>query len=259
MDSDPRPLTTIRRAFEVLDLLQEMNEAGPTELAKRMDIPSSTVYDYLRTLHETGYVVRDAGSYRLSPRIYTMAGRMKYRDRLFLIAKPEMKRIATDTNELVGVTIEYDGKGLILHQEEGDQALSLGTYPGAMTPLHTNAAGKVILAYSPSDEVEQLLGQQLAQRTENTITDAPTLRSELEAIREREYAVDWDEQVVGMGMIAVPIRINENLHGTLNIVAPTGRIRSESYQKELLEKLREADDRISINYRYDRSGNMRNE
>lgn len=72
----------------------------------------------------------------------------------------------------------------------------------------------------------------------------------MEAIRNREYAVDWDEQVVGIGMIAVSIRINGNLHGTLNIVAPTGRIRNESYQTELLEKLREVNDEITINYQY---------
>lgn len=129
------------------------------------------MYDYLRTLHETGYVVRDTGRYQLRPRIYTIAGRIRYRDRLFLIAKPEMKYLVADTSELVGHTIKYDGKGLILYQEEGEQALSLGTYPGVMTPLHTNAAGKVILAYSSADEVERLLGQLLAQRMQNTITD----------------------------------------------------------------------------------------
>lgn len=258
MSDDPRSLTTIHRAFEVLDVLQETNGAGPTELAKRMDLPSSTMYDYLRTLHETGYVTRENGEYQLSPRLYTIAGRMKHRDRLFQTAKPEMKRVANDTNELVGLTIEHDGKGLILHQEEGPQALNLGTYPGAMTPLHTHASGKVILAYLPDDEAEELIHDEpLVQRTERTVTDPDALWAERERIRERGYALDWDEQVIGMGMIAVPILIDEELHGTLGIVAPTGRVQNESYQEELRQKIEESVNRIAINYQYGGSGTPR--
>jgi len=258
MDDESRPLTTIRRTFEVMELLQDVGPSGPTALAEHMDLPTSTVYDYLRTLTELGYLVRDSGSYRLSPRIYTMAGRMKYRDRLFLTAKPEMKRVASDRGELVGLTVEYDGKGLILHQEAGGQALSLGTYPGAIVPLHTHASGKVILAEMDDDELDEFLAShELEARTERTVTDPERLRAELETVRERDYAVDWDEQVVGMGMLAVPIRIDGVLHGTLNVVAPSGRMRSESYQSELLETLREANDRITINYQYGESGQPR--
>ncbi|WP_336023798.1 IclR family transcriptional regulator [Halobellus salinisoli] len=251
MPNDRTSLTTVARAFEIVDLLWELDGAGPSEVAARLDLPDSTVYDYLRSLSETRYVTRDNGEYRLSSYFLTIGGKMKYRNRLYQVAKPEMKRVVAETDELVGLTIENDGRAVVYHQEEGRQALSLGTYSGAATPLHTVATGKAILAYLPDDRVEEILDEHsLEQRTDQTITDLDVLARELEEIRETGYAVDWDEQVVGMGMAAVPILIDEQVLGSFGIVVPTGRIRDPTYQEEILQKLQEMTNKVTINYQY---------
>ncbi|MFB6090076.1 MAG: IclR family transcriptional regulator [Halobellus sp.] len=251
MPTDRTSLTTVTRAFEVLDLLWELDGAGPSELATRMDLPDSTVYDYLRSLSETRYVTREDGEYRLSSYFLTIGGKMKHRNRLFQVAKPEMKRVVSETDELVGLTIENDGRAVVYHQEEGRQALSLGTYTGAATPMHTVATGKAILAYLPEERVDEIIAERgLEQRTEHSITDPDELKAELAQIREDGHAVDWNEQVVGMGMAAVPILVEDGVLGSFGIVVPTGRIRDESYQEELLQKLREMANTVTINYQY---------
>lgn len=251
MDEDPPTLSTIQRAFEMLDLLWELDGAGPTELAEQLDLPNSTVYDYLRTLSETKYVTRENGEYRLSTYFLTIGGEMKHRNRLFQVAKPEMKRVAAKTEELVGLTIENGGVGVVFHQEEGQQALSVGTYPGAAHPLHTIATGKVILAYLPDERVEEIISRRgLEQRTEHTITDPDRLKAELEEIREQGYAADWNEQVVGLGMLAVPILIDDCVSGSFGIAVPTERLQDKSYQEMLLQELREMENTITLNYQY---------
>ncbi|WP_311170690.1 IclR family transcriptional regulator [Halobellus ordinarius] len=251
MPTDRTSLTTVTRAFEVLDLLWELDGAGPSEVAERLDLPDSTVYDYLRSLSETRYVTRVDGEYRLSSYFLTIGGKMKYRNRLFQVAKPEMKRVVSETDELVGLTIENDGRAIVYHQEEGRQALNLGTYTGVATPMHTVATGKVILAHLPAERVDEIIDERgLEQRTEHTITDPEVLKSELAGIREDGYAVDWDEQVIGMGMAAVPILVDDGVLGSFGLVAPTGRIREEEQQAEFLQKLREMANTVSINYQY---------
>lgn len=244
-------LSTIQRAFEVLDLLWELDGAGPTELAEHMDLPDSTVYDYLRSLSETRYVTREDGEYRLSRYFLTVGGKMRYRNRLFQVAKPEMKRVARETEELIGLTIESDGRGVVFHQEEGTQALNLGTYPGAATPLHTVATGKTILAHLPEERVNELVYERdLEKRTPHTITDPDRLMDELEEVRRQGHAVDWDQQVIGMGMASVPILVDDQVLGSFGIVVPTGRIKDEAYQEEILQKLQEMVNTVTINYRY---------
>lgn len=244
-------LTTVTRAFEILDLLWKLDGAGPTEISERLDVPNSTVYDYLESLTETKFVTKEKGEYNISAYFLTIAGQMRHRNRLFQVATPHMRRLAEETGELIGLTVEIGGEGVILHQEEGEQALSLGTYPGASTPLHTVATGKVILANLSPERVDEILDQRgLEQRTERTITDRDRLEEVLGRVRENGYAIDWDEQVVGMGMVAVPIVVDGNVLGSLGVVVPTRRIRNEEYQDELLRELREIQNTITVNYQY---------
>lgn len=251
MSSDRSSLTTIERAFEVMDLLWKLDGSGPTELAAHLDIPDSTVYEYLRSLSQTKYVVREKGEYRLSAYFLTVAGQMRSRNRLYQVSKPEMRRVADETGELIGLTIQDGGWAVVLHQEEGDQALSLGTYPGASTPLHTIAGGKAILAHLPDDQIDEILHEgELEARTEHSVTDPSELRAEFETIRRRGYALDWDEQVVGMGMVAAPILVEESILGSVGIVVPSRRIRDEGYREELIRTIEEMENTITVNYRY---------
>ncbi|WP_247004144.1 IclR family transcriptional regulator [Halosolutus gelatinilyticus] len=251
MNQDPPTLSTIQRAFEIMDLLWELDGAGPTELAERMDVPNSTVYDYLRTLSNTKYVTRESGEYRLSTYFLTIGGEMKHRNRLFQVAKPEMKRVAAETDELVGLTIENGGVGVVFHQEEGQQALSVGTYPGAAHPLHTIATGKVILAHLPEKRLDEIITTRgLEQRTEHSITDPDRLKAELEEIHEQGYAIDSNEQVIGLGMLAVPILIDDRVIGSFGLAVPTERLQNEPYRETLLQELREMENTVTLNYQY---------
>ena len=251
MTRERTSLGSVQRAFEVMDLVGELDGVGPTELAERMELPNSTVYDYLKSLSNTKYVTKRGGEYYLSSYILTTAGKMRYRNQLFQVAKPEMRRVATETDELVGLTIEDQGMAVILHQEEGNHALSLGTYPGTRTPLHTVATGKAILAHLPEDTLDDIIGtENLTKQTEHSISDPEQLRSELAEIRRDGYAIDWDEQVVGMGMAAVPVRVRNEVLGSLGIIVPTGRIKNQSRRNELLTYLDEMEDTVSVNYQY---------
>ena len=250
MGRSSRPLSTVERAFEVLDLLWRLDGAGPTEIAERLDVPDSTAYDYLRTLSDTPFVTRERGNYRLTHHFLTIGGKMRYRNRLFQIARQETKRLAAETEELVGLTVESDGQALVLHQERGAKALSLGTYLGAATPIHTTAGGKAILANLPEERVADIVAEHgLVTRTENTITDPDALYEELEQVEEDGYALDWDEQVIGMAMMAVPI-VTDDQVASMTVVSPTNRLKKASSQEELLQQLRETVNTVVINYKY---------
>lgn len=54
-----------------------------------------------------------------------------------------MARLAEETCELASLVIGEDGESIILHQEEGDRPLELGTYSGMVIPLHTTEQGKL--------------------------------------------------------------------------------------------------------------------
>jgi len=245
------PLRTVERAFEVIDVLRRVDGAGPAELAERMDLPKSTAHDYLRTLEETGYVVREDGHYRVGYKLLSVGGYLRNQSRFFHSARPELRRLADETGELPNIAVEENGECVVLHAVKGEQSLDLGIYPGLRTPMHSHATGKVLLANLPADRIEALLAmERLEPVTGETITDPETLRAEFDRIREVGHAVDWDEQVVGMGTISVPIIVDNDLVGALSLSGPTGRIQNEDYRADLVQGLREAANTITVSYKY---------
>ncbi|WP_231187724.1 IclR family transcriptional regulator [Haladaptatus sp. DYF46] len=251
MSGDPIPLKTVHRAFEIIEILWEQTSATTSDLAEQLDVPESTIYDYLQTLQSIGYITRTRGEHHLSYKPLTIGGRVKYRSRLFRVAQSELQQVVAETGEVADINVEDHGQAVILHYERGDQALDLGMYPGMRTPLHTHASGKAILAHLSENRVDEIIDRHgLVSMTDQTITNINSLKDELEEIREEGYAVDWDEQVSGMGIVAAPILVNDDILGAVGIIAPSDRVRDESYQSQLQQRIREASSSISINYQY---------
>ncbi|MFC7203073.1 IclR family transcriptional regulator [Haloferax namakaokahaiae] len=251
MNDTTPPLRTIQRAFEIIDLLMEEKSIGVAELSRRMDLPKSTVHDYLRTLRTMGYVINDDGQYRLGFKLLELGGRMKYRNRLFHVAKPELERLVEKTGELVSVNIEESGRFVVLHMEEGDESLSLGIYPGISIPIHTHAAGKVMLAGFDEEKVDRIIEEKgLEAVTEHTITDSDELKAELEQIREQGFGVDLNQQVVGMGVVAAPIQVKNRVIGSVGVVCPTDRLLDEAFRQGIAQEVQKCANIISVNYQY---------
>lgn len=251
MTRDRSPLRTVRRAFEILHLLRDRGTLGVSEVADRLDLPKSTVHDYLRTLRELGYIVNEDGSYRLGFRLLELGGQAKHRNRLFQVARPELDRAAEATGEMVSLNVEEAGEFVVLHTAFGGNTLRLGIYPGIRIPLHTHAAGKVMLAHFSDETVQTITDERgLEPRTEHSITDPDELAAELETIRERGYAVDWNEQVVGMGVVAAPVLAGGDVVGSIGIVCPTDRLQDERYCTRLVDEVQKSANIVSVNYQY---------
>ncbi|MDR9382352.1 MAG: IclR family transcriptional regulator C-terminal domain-containing protein, partial [Natronomonas sp.] len=138
-----------------------------------------------------------------------------------------------------------------LHAMPGEQSLELGIYPGLRIPMHAHATGKVLLAHLPEAYAEEaIFSEGLEAVTDHTITDVDRMKRELETIRERGYAADWDEQILGMGTVSVPIVIDDELIGSISVSGPTGRIEDDDYREELLKRVREAANTIVVGYQY---------
>lgn len=245
-----KQMKSIRRVFEIIDLLWQLDGGTPTNVANQLDIPLSTAHDYLQSLESTEYVTKEAGVYQLGYSFLSMGSRLQRRNRLFQVTQEELRLLAEETREVANVSVMEDDHWILLNSESGPRGLNLGTYPGLKTSLHTHAAGKVILANLPADRRESIITRGLERRTEHTITDPDELRARLETIRGQEYAVDKDEQVVGMGVVATPLISNGVVLGAIAVVCPSGRLDDADHQEYLVQKLREATDSILVNYQY---------
>lgn len=244
---------TIERTFDILEFLTKTGGSTCTEVAENLDVPVSTMHGYLRTLTDLNYLVRSGDEYRLSVQFLRLGEGRRYDMELFEVARSPVDELAETTGESALLVIEEHGVGVLLDISRGEDAVKVRTYPGVRSYLHSSAAGKAILAYLPDTRVEEIIETHgLESSTSETITDRETLEEELETIRERGYATDRNERIMGISCIAGPV-LNETdeVLGAIGVCAPTTRIDTTTgYEDELADAVMDCINRVQVEIIY---------
>lgn len=249
--ADP-PIKATHLTLRILETLMELESAGVTEIATQLDLPKSTVHDHLRTLEQNSYVVSDEGTYKIGAKFLTLGGFARSRMKLYNIAKPELDKLARETGEHVNLMIEQHGRGVFLYISTGEDALSLDTYVGKRTYLHTTALGKAILANLPQERYEEIIDEHGLERiTDQTITTRDRLDAALEEIRAQGYAVDDGERIEGVQCIAAPVVGNNNqVLGALSVSAPKSRMEQRVEEQNIPDQIKRVANVIEVNATY---------
>jgi DNA-binding IclR family transcriptional regulator len=243
---------SIETTLQVLNVLMELNGAGTTEIATELDMPKSTVHNYLSTLVQEELIVKEKSTYRIGIQFLELGAYARQQFKISEIAKPEIDKLAKSTGELANLMIEEHGKGSYLHRERGDNAVQVEAHVGTRVPLHSTGLGKAILAHLSEERREQILGDgPLKEYTENTITNKEQLKTEFEKIREQGYAFDNEERLPGLRCVAAPIlSTNRRVLGAVSVSGPSNRVQKEYLKEELTQQVLEAVNVIELNVTY---------
>lgn len=245
-------VNSVERTFRVVRGLQELDGAGVTALAAHLELPKSTVHNYLNTLAREDYVVKDGEEYRVGLRFLEHGAYARNQQNIFEIARPELDRLADETGELVNLLVEEHGMGTYLYRTRGDDAVRVKEHVGNRAHLHGMALGKSILAHLPEARVEEILDTHgLPQTTEATITDREQLAEELEQIREDGVAFDDEERLSGLRCVAAPVLSNDQrVLGAISVSGPSHRFEGERFTEELPQRVLETANVIELNVTY---------
>jgi DNA-binding IclR family transcriptional regulator len=208
MTLDGNAVRSVDRAAALLLALGESRgEAGVTELARRLGLHKSTASRLLATLEKRGLVEQDeeTGKYRLGLVVIRLAERAEQTLDLRSIAMPELERLARVTHETTGLGVLDGDLLLTVAQADGPNLVAMGDWTGRGVPLHSVAAGKVLLSAFPEREVVRLVRRGLDRFTDRTITQLEPLLEELVRVRRRGYATAFGEYDAGLNAVAAPV------------------------------------------------------
>ena len=239
------PLQGLDRAFAVLDLFgAERPEWGTSEIARAAGLPVPTAHRICAALTGRRYLARDEQTrrFRLGPAALDLGERARAVLDLRRAALPVLRRLARETDETALLTIpngERD-RSVCLERVESSQPLRLSVEPGRRLPLHAGASQKALLAFLGEEEIERVLAAPLERVCRATLTDAEALRANLAEVRERGWAISFEETNVGVWGVAVPL-LDE--HGeavtALGLAGPSARLAVEEVVDHV-ERLRDA-------------------
>ncbi|MFT4923823.1 MAG: DNA-binding IclR family transcriptional regulator [Haloarculaceae archaeon] len=203
-NTSTRQVQSVRTAFRIVGILQDMDGVTMNELASQLDLAKSTVHNYLGTLQSLGYAVEHEGTYRLGLRFLThgMAAKsgLGLRDTVGHI----LPQIASDLGHSTWWIVEELGRGIFAEKATPESGQPTYGRIGKRSYLHTHAPGKAMLAELPGEYVEELVAYHgLPVYTKETITDPEALQSELADVREQGYAVSDGEAALGIRSVGV--------------------------------------------------------
>lgn len=138
------------------------------------------------------------------------------------------------TDECAYLSVLDHNSVLYLNQvDKSTRVLKTRDSIGLNAPLHSNAFGKVMLAFSNVD----LKTLDLKKYTSNTLTTVTKLQKKLDLISQRGYAIEIEEYEFGLFSIAVPYFNNKKeFVATLGISGLSARV-NEGKANELGQKM----------------------
>lgn len=227
---------SVDRALRMISIISRYKEGiGVTGLAEEVDVTKSAAFKILATLVEHGYVEQDKISkkYKLGYRYLELSSLLLESMDIRTQARPFLQELEEETNEVIHLVVMDQGQMVYIDKLEGYETLRMHSKVGRRAPGHCTSAGKMILAHLSSKEVDYVLQEQgMKSHTPYTITDKDILLKELDTVRNRGYAVEEQENELGITCIAAPVFDNKRrITGAVSISGPSIRMSKERIQK----------------------------
>jgi DNA-binding IclR family transcriptional regulator len=198
----------VARAVALLKLFTDAQpEWTLADLAQVTGLNKTTAYRLLAALEAERLVMRNplSGGYRLGVEAIALGGTAMRSNPLRAVSRPLLETLAQETDEAATLEVLAGGQVLIVDEVAGGHPMGMSQDVGSRLPVHATATGKVLLAFGPAAEVDELLRAPLARLTEQTIVERDRLRTQLEQIRLAGCAVTDGELEPGFVAVAAPI------------------------------------------------------
>ncbi|SDY25389.1 IclR family transcriptional regulator [Halobellus clavatus] len=240
-DESPRKIQSLETAHRITEALQELDGAGASAIADRLDIGRSTAYQYLMTLREEGYVTKREQTYHIGLKYLDHGMYARDNHPMIEISRPSLRDLVDETGEIGWCTSEDNGKLVTLDIIEGDRNLNtkFSGRIGNREYMNAHAGGKAILSgYSDSRIMEIIDAHGMPSYTEQTITDEEALLAEIERVREKGVAFNDEEAIEGYRAVGAPVTLDGETIGSITIGGPKNRMPDEYFEETLPDLIR---------------------
>jgi len=208
-------------------LRDEPGGLSPQDLACRTGYVKSSVHRILQSLRRHGYIEQDAtgGKYRLGMEFLVLASGFISCIELVKVGRPYLDELVERFSENAYLAELRGGKGVFIEVREAPGELRLAGPRLAEVHFHATAAGKAMAAYLPEESRMAILrAAKLPALTERTRTDLSDVERDWAEIRQRGYAINDEETVVGAAFLAAPVfDSRERVCGSISVGVPKVR------------------------------------
>lgn len=226
-------IQALARASNIIDVVAAGSEEGVglREISQATELNKTTAFNLIASLVTLGFLEQDEHSrlYRLGLRNLELGRIVQCRLDVSDLAQPILTELCKKTNETVNLGLPDLFDLLVIDSFRGSQILHATSYPGWRFLYHCTALGKAILSRWDEPMRRTLYRLQgLPQQTPRTITDPDKLEKALARYKARGYALDLEENGLGVNGIGAPIMNGlGEVAAAVSVAGPSNRMRKK--------------------------------
>ncbi len=207
----PRPkdiVQSVSRALKLMDIIGSEPGLTVKQMARRLQLNSTTAYHLIRTMVYEGYLIRDdLGNYAIGPAIAD-----RYRDLARALRGPDelpiaLRRAVVESGYSHFLARFVGGRVCVTAVAEGPHSPWLEELvPGFDEGAHATALGKAMLAMLEPHRRDRYLRESgMRKFTEDTLTDPAVLEADLASGRKRGMQIEIGQYRPGVACAAVGV------------------------------------------------------
>lgn len=202
-------ISGLHKGLQILGCFSQQNYTlTAKEIAKELSVPPSTVYRYIDTLIEDGFLIKDSknNGYRLGYVLLHFGNLVSQSIDFVQTIKPYISELSYRYNETVMLMVLSGERVVCIDKKETSKPIRFSIQIGTVLPLYAGASSKVLLAYQDKEFRENYLEKvSLDKVAPNTITSKQALLDNLENILCEGHAIADQEVNQGVAGIAAPV------------------------------------------------------
>ena len=230
------PIQVADRLFLVMEILAETGPVTLAELCSHLDLNKSTVHRLLSSLIYMEYVKQDSetGKYALSFKLLNLSNKLRSHIDILDTVRPCLRKLSAEIGETVHF-VQLDGLDAVyICKEESQQnSIRMVSKVGSRIPLYCSGVGKAMMADMDSTRIQTIwYDSDIKKLTPHTIIDYTQFLEKIKEVSTKGYALDDEENELGVRCIAVSIPdYKGRTKYAFSVSAPIGRMSDERIEE----------------------------
>ncbi|MBC7293645.1 MAG: IclR family transcriptional regulator, partial [Thermoleophilia bacterium] len=209
-DSDEPSVRSVARAVSLLKCFTpDQPELTLAQLHTLSGLSKTTAHRLLATLEQQGMVEYDPRTtrYRLGLTLFQLGNVVAKSMDLVKQADPLLMKLAQETGDTTFLVVPDETETLCLRRFDGAHHVKvLFLEAGKRACYNCGSAQRVLLAHMPDDLWEEVVAHHTRRMTQYSLTTREELERDRREIRERGYAVSWEDVTLHACALGAPVR-----------------------------------------------------
>lgn len=196
----------IDKANRIFHFIAENGGVTYSQIYQGLSLPQSSTSALLSSLVAHGLLRQNEGKYFLGLVFFEFGNKAVEQFNIKELATESLLQLRDKTNLACHLGVLDGHSAIYLAKVESPNAIMVRSWLGKRLSLYSSSLGKVLLAWLPESQIDQLLPDDtFIAKTETTITTKVSFKKELEKVRNKGWAFDNGEDYDGVTCIAAPV------------------------------------------------------